>query len=315
MNIKMIIDSFKELSEYEFKLGNKFKAIAFRKSMNMIINCVTYKIIGDRVHLINPDDTTVILGSSSSKVFIDQINKGHCDRIDLIQIESSTDLEDLTNISGIGEVKKAAIIKSGISKVSELVKLNLSVNHPIPGTNIKFTQGMNTGLKLFLATKNKRITHDKAYEYCRNFKDTLINNNIKNFEMYVLGSYRRGKPTVGDIDIVLVNEKDKIIEGNIRLVVKNWFDDIFINGDSKKSGVKGETQVDVRFIERQYLGAHILHGTGSQEFNIQIRAHAKNLGYRLNEMGIVENGKLITFDSEKAIFKFLGLKYVSPQDR
>ena len=61
-----------------------------------------------------------------------------------------------------------------------------------------------------------------------------------------------------------------------------------------------------------------LYSTGSKEFNIRMRRLAKSKGYLLNQKGLYKSGKRLNsskFKSEKSIFDFLNMKYVSPKSR
>jgi DNA polymerase/3'-5' exonuclease PolX len=226
-------------------------------------------------------------------------------------VESS----DLTNVSGIGESKAEILIKSGIDSANRLNKLNLNIGDKIPGTNITYSRNIDTGLKFYLATNNERIPRELAKDYLIDFKNYLISKKLDYLEIYPVGSYRRHKSTIGDIDIILTPKVGYEIVGDELTQVSDWFDSLFVSGSTKVAGIKGKTQVDVRLIDRKYLGAHILHGTGSQEFNIKLRAHAKSLGYRLNEYGIVVGDELMTFDNELDIFKYLNYQYIEPKYR
>lgn len=308
-----LVRIFNQLAEIEINKGRFFPSRAFKNSANNIEKSNNYEIIGDRVKLFINDDI-VVLGCSSSEVFIDVINTGKSTRYES-ECHYLSDSSNLTEISGIGAVKSEILIKSGISSIEDLINLKPVVNEYIPGTDINFTHNMDVGLKFWIKTRNQRIPRDKAIEYLTDFKQYIINNGVENFEMYPVGSFRRQKDTVGDIDIILTSTKEHEISLNAFDVISKWFDEVYVHGETKIAGVKGNTQVDVRLIDRKYLGAHILHGTGSQEFNIKIRAHAKSLGLRLNEYGIVKDNELITFDKEIDVFKYLNYKYVKPQDR
>ncbi|KAN0041484.1 hypothetical protein ACTFIV_004025 [Dictyostelium citrinum] len=73
-------------------------------------------------------------------------------------------------------------------------------------------------------------------------------------------------------------------------------------------------------IESYYFG--LLHNTGSDEFNRQMRAVALSKGYTLSEYSInkfsKETGKddqITLVNSEEEIFKIIGMKYYPPQER
>jgi len=299
---KDLIEVFKRLSEIERSKDRYFPSQAFKSVANALEISDHYLISGDRVIISNKKSGfTKVLGASSSEVFIEFVKSGVCSRLNNEPLYRC----DLDNISGIGEAKKQILINAGITDSNKLMSLNLKVGDIIPNTNIKFTQQMHTGLILWDRTKGIRISREQAELYISDFKAKVCK------DIYILGSYRRMKPTVGDLDIVIINSKI-----NYTKKILNWLDEVLVQGETKIAGIKGQTQVDIRMIDKKYLGAHLLHGTGSQEFNIKMRAHAKSLGMRLNEYGITDkDGVFHTFDNENQIFKFLGMNYVPPELR
>jgi len=297
-----LIEIFQKLSEIEMIKGRFYPSKAFKSVANALEICDHYSINDGIVKITNHSTGFVkMLGSSSSEVFIEYVNQNTCSRIDSDPVINS----DLDKISGIGEVKRSKLIKSGIYSSKDLIKFDLKIGEVIPGTNITYTQQIDSGLKLWNKTHGVRITRDEASKYISSFKSAVTD------KIYVLGSYRRNKSTIGDIDIVVVNDG---IDYSTKII--NWLDSVLVSGSTKIAGIKGNTQVDVRIIDEKFLGAHILHATGSQEFNIKLRAHAKSLGMRLNEYGIYDQqGIFHTFKTEQEIFDFLGVRYIPPEMR
>lgn len=311
IDIITILNTFNRLSESERLKGEFFKSRAFKNTSKVIEDGIVFSINeNNRIFVTGPQGRISVLGPSSSNIFLEVYNTQKCNRL-----KDSPEISDLLNITGIGLAKLKVLESIGIRTVKDLLNLQLKIGELIGNSRIKYTEQMDTGIKLYLKTGNKRISHDLATEYLRDFKNNLILSEIKNFEMYVAGSYRRLRTTVGDLDVILVNEKDKVIVGDIHKAVLKWLDSIFVNGDKKISGIKGETQVDIRFIERRHLGAHLLHATGSQKFNIYMRGLAKSQGLRLNEYGIVKEGVELNFDNEREIFDYLNVPYVKPENR
>jgi len=296
-----LIQIFTDLANLESQKGRVYPSKAFKDVAYALYKVNRYKI-AEKVSIYNSDTGySKILGHSSSAVFIEYVKYGTCSRLESDPIYSS----DLDKVTGIGQVKKSILIQAGIYNSSDLLKLDLNVNQIIPGTSIKFTQQMSVGLKLWSKTHGVRITRKQADKYISSFRKCVTK------DFYVLGSYRRGNSTIGDIDIVIVNDE---IDYSNNII--NWLDEVLVHGTTKIAGIKGKTQVDVRIIDKQFLGAHLLHGTGSQEFNIKMRAYAKSIGMRLNEYGIIDNeGVFHSFDKEDEVFKFLGLDYVPPDRR
>ncbi len=128
----------------------------------------------------------------------------------------------------------------------------------------------------------------------------------------VAGSYRRGKATVGDLDIVSCEDPDEL---NPRL--RPIADEVIESGSRRTSiRYRGE-RVDIRFTTPDALGPMLLYFTGSKPFNIKLRDRALLEGLRINEYGIASRaGKdLRTFPTEAAMLEALDLPYIPPELR
>jgi DNA polymerase (family 10) len=128
----------------------------------------------------------------------------------------------------------------------------------------------------------------------------------------VAGSYRRGKSTVGDIDIATM-EPPQAVNARVRTIA----DEIIMAGNEKTSIRCMGQQVDYRFAEPESFGSMLLYLTGSKEFNIRLREIAIGKGLRLNEYGLEERAGdgLHTFPDEASLFAFLGLPCIPPEIR
>src|SRR5690606_24070966 len=107
----------------------------------------------------------------------------------------------------------------------------------------------------------------------------------------IAGSYRRGEPQSGDIDILI--ESSSVIDMNFIL---NLIEDILpatlASGPTKFMGILRLSdkflghRVDIRLIDPESYPYALMYFTGSQQFNILMRNHAIQLGYTLNEYGL-----------------------------
>jgi DNA polymerase (family 10) len=130
----------------------------------------------------------------------------------------------------------------------------------------------------------------------------------------IVGSYRRKKETVGDIDIVVVRESRDVIFNrtldyeNIKNVVSKG---------KKLSTIELENgvQVDLRLFDEDEFAPAMLYFTGSKGHNIGLRGIAKEKGWKINEYGLFKGDKKFEIDTEKDIYKKLGLKYIPPELR
>lgn len=128
----------------------------------------------------------------------------------------------------------------------------------------------------------------------------------------VAGSYRRGKSTIGDIDIVTIDSPSGL---NRRL--RNIAEEIIDEGDKKTSFRCRGSRVDIRYTSRSTYGSMLLYLTGAKAFNIRLREIALGKGCRLNEYGIRDlgSGTVHEFSQEEDIFTFLGMDPIAPELR
>lgn len=133
------------------------------------------------------------------------------------------------------------------------------------------------------------------------------------------GSLRRGKETVGDIDIILTAERKnwkKIVNSLIRMPK---VERVLAAGETKASLLYGETQtqVDIRLVHEDEFGAALLYFTGSKEHNIRLRTLARQRGWKVNEYGVfdLKSGKRLAGKTESEIYALFGIDYITPEKR
>jgi DNA polymerase (family 10) len=129
----------------------------------------------------------------------------------------------------------------------------------------------------------------------------------------VAGSVRRGKSTIGDLDLLTTDERATKILVNYAGVGR-----VIESGPTRTSVLlKNGVQVDVRFVKKEEYGAALLYFTGSKEHNIILRNIAIEKGWKLNEYGLtdVKTNQRIAGKSEREVYAKLGLEYIPPELR
>jgi DNA polymerase (family 10) len=137
------------------------------------------------------------------------------------------------------------------------------------------------------------------------------------------GSLRRGRETVGDVDILVTGkgccegakEREAIIE---RIVNFPGVAEVIAKGDNKVSfRMRDGMQVDVRLLPPDSFGAALQYFTGSKNHNVTLRQRALKMGLTLNEYGLaeVDGGKVVASKTEEDVYKKLKLAYVPPELR
>jgi DNA polymerase (family 10) len=136
------------------------------------------------------------------------------------------------------------------------------------------------------------------------------------------GSLRRGRETVGDLDILVTGEaccddveREKLIEHIIKFP---GLMEIIARGENKVSfRLRGGMQVDVRFLSPESFGAAMQYFTGSKSHNVAIRQRALKMGYTLSEYSLarLDDGTTVVGRTEEDIYAQLKLAYIPPELR
>ncbi len=136
------------------------------------------------------------------------------------------------------------------------------------------------------------------------------------------GSLRRGRETVGDLDMLVTGkactidtEREELIEHIIKLP---GLMEIIARGENKVSfRMRGGMQVDVRFLSPDSYGAAMQYFTGSKAHNVTLRQRALKMGYTLSEYSLASlaDEKPVAGKTEEEIYAKLKLDYIPPELR
>jgi DNA polymerase (family X) len=131
------------------------------------------------------------------------------------------------------------------------------------------------------------------------------------------GSLRRGKETIGDLDLLATGPGAAAALD--RFVANPKVRDVLGKGANKSSvkyGLEG-LQVDLRALPAESYGAALQYFTGSKEHNVNLRTRALKLGLTLNEYGLfrLDDNQRVAGQTEEEIYRQLGLEWIPPELR
>jgi len=136
------------------------------------------------------------------------------------------------------------------------------------------------------------------------------------------GSLRRGRDTVGDLDILVTGKgcvqaesRQKITEHLLRFP---GLMEVIAQGENKVSfRQRNGMQVDVRLLPPESFGAAMQYFTGSKAHNVALRQRALKMGFTLSEYSLanLENDKPVAGKSEEEIYAKLKLDFIPPELR
>ena len=300
-----------ELREIQTALGEHFRANAYAKAEEQLIK---YE---QPIYSVNQIKNLPNIG----KTIIEKLNEFvQTGKLNAIEKEKNNPLIFLTKIHGIGPKKAKELIDKGITSIESLKKNEKLLNAK-----------QKIGLQYFTQI-NQRIPRTEIEKYKimlqKNFNE--ISTPGSSFE--IVGSYRRGAETSGDIDIIITNKNNDISVYNKlldELIKKKIIVELLSRGSTKSMTIAKLNQpnsiarrLDFLYAPPDEYAFAILYFTGSKYFNVVMREHANNMGFSLNEHGLYKmvKGKktepLTTyFPDEESIFEFLNLVYKSPTQR
>lgn len=235
--------------------------------------------------------------------------------------EKGAAIQELMTVYGIGAANAERFYSAGIHSIAELVgaynqgKINLTTNQEI-------------GLRYY-DDFQQRIPREEVTtvgSYILDLNKSLDPENKGD----IVGSYRRGLPTSGDIDVIITNPKGKNYLGEIvsRLQEQNFLEHVLALGDVSLHGTYWSSypdkngllrKIDIRYIPPESYATALLHSTGSDQHNVKLRRIALNADPKLSlsEFGlhVVSTGQRIPTETEEDVFKALGVPYVPPEER
>lgn len=227
-------------------------------------------------------------------------------------------IKQLTDIIGIGRSNALKLIhKYNVKSLEDLKKKS---------KEIELNSNIKLGLKYYGVYK-KNIPRNEITEI-NNYLNKIIKKINNKLILTICGSYRRGKLTSNDIDVLLTlkdKKDDNYLSNFIEVLKKDKFIVDSLTGEEVitkymgfcKWGNNPIRRIDVRYVPYKYYYSALVYFTGPDDLNKKMRQIAKQKGYKLSEYGLMElkSGKILYISSEKDIFDKLGMKYLEPNER
>uniref|UniRef100_A0A2K6GLG0 DNA polymerase n=2 Tax=Propithecus coquereli TaxID=379532 RepID=A0A2K6GLG0_PROCO len=317
-----ITDMLTELANFEKNVSQAIHK--YNKS------CTSYDGVANYPHYSCPG-----VGTKIAEKIDEFLATGKLRKLEKIrQDDTSSSINFLTRVSGIGMGfwGPKAIIKFSLEALfifyTDLRKNEDKLNHH-----------QRIGLRYF-EDFEKRIPREEMLQ----MQDIVLNEVKKVDSEYiatVCGSFRRGAESSGDMDVLLTHpsftsestKQPKLLHRVVEQLQKvHFITDTLSKGETKFMGVcqlpsKNEEKeyphrrIDIRLIPKDQYYCGVLYFTGSDIFNKNMRAHALEKGFTINEytirpLGVTGvAGEALPVDSEKDVFEYIQWKYREPKDR
>jgi len=321
MSNKQISELLKKVaSAYAIKNEKKFffQIIAYQKAADAIENSQS-----QIVNLYKKGQLESLPGVGPSiKAHLEELLKnGEVKHFNWVFEDIPDSVFQLLKIPGFGPKKAYKLttclhLKNAETAIDELEKAaNSNKISQIEGFGEKSQQEILRAIEEFKKgnTKEKKMNlsiatevSEKIISYLKESKDVL--------RVETLGSLRRSKETIKDIDIaVSTNNPKKVIKHFISYPYsEKTIEEGVISASIAAFGGK---QIDLMTQSPDGFGSLMQHFTGSKNHNIKLREYALKKGLSLSEYGIKKNKKLIKFKTEENFYNALKMQWIPPEMR
>jgi NAD-dependent DNA ligase len=307
------IEVMEKLNNIMLKQGEPFRARAYQKAQETIMSY--------QDDIFEPNQLKGLPGIGPT--IIDKLNEYvQTGTLRILEREKTNPINILGEIYGVGPKKAQELVDAGIKTIDELRVRQNELLNDIQKVGLQYYEEIQ-----------QRIPRSEIEEYELIFNDIFakVAKDSEDAKFEIVGSYRRGAQTSGDIDIIITGNTGAVYKVFVDKLVKTGIIlEVLSRGPSKTlviarlPGLKGNVarRIDFLYAPPNEFAFAILYFTGSKIFNTVMRQYGLDKGYTFNEHGIyhLENKKKgpkveRDFNTEKDIFDFLGLQFKTPIER
>lgn len=321
MDNREIADIFDELADLlEFKNENPFRVRAYRNGARAI------RDLDESVATILSDSERDLadlpgIGKTLAEKSSQLLATGTLDQLESLRKEVPVSVLQMVRVPGLGAKKAAALHRElGIENLQQLREACESQQvRKLKGFGAKTEQVILEGMEIAESASQRMRWADADAIVQALIAHLQQNDSVQRIE--AAGSYRRGKETVGDLDLLVVAaDRDAAMD---QLESFPHRTTTIVRGDEKKTKMSirvGEAfQVDMRLVDQDQFGAALIYFTGSKAHNVRIRSIGKKRGLKINEYGVFRDSDAsetrVAGKTEADVYASLDLPVFPPELR
>ncbi len=287
-----------------------FKVVAMRRAAQTI-EFMAKDI--DEVYKRGELDDIPGVGEAISKKIADYLEHGESKYLKKLKKGLPPGFDKLLELEGVGPKKvKLFYEKLKVKNVKDLEKaVKTGKLRKLPGMREKTEDNILRSIESAKRRTGRMLLAD-ALDTADDVIKELRNASVGKID--VAGSTRRGKETVGDIDILVTSSNPKkVIDKFVRMKDVSH---VIGKGSTKASvNLKSGLQVDLRVLKDSEYGSALMYFTGSKDHNVELRRIAISRGMKLSEYGLFKGKRFVAGKTEKEVYRKLGVSYIPPELR
>jgi len=303
-DVAELLDKMAQVSEAAGE--DRFKVIAYRRAATNIRNLEEdVEAVWKRGEL----QEIKYVGAAIAKKIDEYLRTGRLEALEKMEEKVPTGTLELMKVPGIGPKTAFKLAKSYHVKSIEDLRVGLASGG--------LTEAVGQVMAKKLAEEVEKIKEGRSrmllVEAFQLAAQLVAYFDEIGIDVHPAGSLRRGANTVGDLDLLTTDAKASEAFVSYPLV-----DRVIERGPTRVSVfLKTGTQVDLRIVKEDELGAALIYFTGSKQHNIELRSLAMEKGWKLNEYALADakSGKVMASRTEEDVYSKLGLEFIAPELR
>ncbi len=306
----------------QIKNENRFRVLAFKNAAESIENQA------QDLYSLHEDGELTAIPNVGKGIAIDiaqLLETGQINFLEELKQEVPLGVVEMMKVPDMGPKKAARLWQElGITDIAQLkAAAEAQQLRPLKGFGAKSEEKILKGIDLLEKRKDERtplgIARPTVLQLIRELRSALPEHAISKIE--AAGSVRRWKETVGDLDILAVSSQPEAVMAAFPTLPQAL--ELVVSGATKsRVRLSNGLECDLRVVEPQNWGAALQYFTGSKEHNVAVRELAQKQGWSLNEYGLTATGRGQEpegterfFETEEALYEFLGMAWIPPEMR
>ena len=258
------------------------------------------------------------IGKAIALKIEEYITTGKIEYAEELKKRTSINVEEFYHLEGVGigpKTVKALHDSLGLNNLTDVERAAMEGKiRSVPGFSYKKEESILKKIQSFKKDSGRYLLGD-VYPLVKQIEVRLSNiKGVKN--AIAVGSFRRMKETLGDIDYLVVCDTPAIIMDYFASMPE--VDQVVGKGPSKTFvKLNNGMDADLLVVPEESFGSALQYFTGSKEHDVALRKIAISKGLRLNEWGVYDdhNNRLIASSKEEEVYDLLGLEWIPPEMR
>ena len=314
----------------ELEEGVQDNNVAYKNKSNVVFKIRAYRRTADIIENLSSNVEEIYnkwqlnglteipsVGKAIALKIEELLTTGKIEYFEELKKRTSINVEEFYHLEGTGigpRTVKALHDSLGIKNLSDLEKSATEGKiHGTPGFSQKKEESILKKIQSLKKGRGRYLLGD-IYPLVKQIEMRLSSvNGVR--EAIAVGSFRRKKETVGDIDYLVLSDAPAIVMDYFASMPE--VDEVIGKGPSKTFvKLNNGIDADLLVVSKESFGSALQYFTGSKEHSIVLRKIAISKGLRLNEWGVYDKkNKMVAGSTEEGVYHTLGLDWIPPEMR